>query len=42
MSWRYDRPRFEDYDTEEEYEQALEGYERALDDYTDDYLERHL
>lgn len=42
MSWRYERPRFADYDTEEEYERDLEAYERALDDYADDYLERHL
>jgi len=42
MSWRYHRPQEEDYDTEEEYERDLEAYERALDDYADDYLERHL
>lgn len=42
MSWRYERPCSDDYDTEEEYERDLEAYERALDDYADDYMERHL
>lgn len=33
MSWRYTEPQMDDYDTEEEYEDALEAYENALDDY---------
>lgn len=33
MSWRYKKPFRDDYDTEEDYEEALEAYENALDDY---------
>ena len=40
MSFRYREPRPEDYDTQEEYEEAVALYESALDDYCDSYLER--
>lgn len=33
MKWRYKEPLPSDYETEEEYEEALAAYERALDDY---------
>lgn len=35
MSWRYRKPQMDEYDTEEEYEDALRAYENALDDYCD-------
>lgn len=41
MSWNYRYPRAEDYDTEEEYEEACEAYERAEDDYADECIERY-
>jgi len=35
MAWQYEHlgPRREDYDTEEEYQNALDAYEQAKDDY---------
>ena len=42
MKFRYKEPRRSDYDTEEEYLEALDLYESALDDYCDEYLERYL
>ena len=33
MNWNYREPLREDYETEEEYQEALDIYERALDDY---------
>ena len=42
MNWNYREPLREDYETEEEYQEALDIYERALDDYIDLYEEmRH-
>lgn len=41
MSWNCRYPRAEDYDTEEEYEEAREAYERAEDDYADECIERY-
>lgn len=38
--WKYREPRPEDYDTQEEYEEALAAYESALYDYCEEYLER--
>lgn len=40
MSWRYRKPQLDEYDTEEEYEDALRAYENALDDYCDWVEER--
>lgn len=40
MSWRYREPQRCDYDTEEEYEEAYDAYENALDDYCDWVMER--
>lgn len=39
MSWKYNEPRRENYDTEEEYERALEAYENARDLYIDAYID---
>lgn len=33
MSWRYKEPQRSDFDTDEEYEEAFDAYENALDDY---------
>lgn len=33
MSWKYREPQRGDYDTDEDYEDAQEAYEGALDDY---------
>lgn len=42
MAFKYKEPQRCDYDTEEEYEEAIEIYESALDDYCDRYEEsRH-
>lgn len=38
--WKYREPRPEDYNTVEEYEEALDAYESALYDYCEEYLER--
>lgn len=41
MGWnRFDPPVREDYDSEEEYLDAYEAWERAEDDYAEDYMER--
>ncbi len=44
MSWKHKEPCRDNYDTEEEYEDALNAYESALDDYVDrkqeEYYER--
>ena len=37
--WKYREPQPEDYETEEEYEDALAAYDRALDAYADDYID---
>ena len=40
MSWRYSPPAIEDYDSIEEYEEAMSLYESAEDDYAESYHER--
>lgn len=40
MSWKHREPIPSDYETEEEYELALEEYETALDDYCS-WVEEH-
>ena len=40
MRWKYREPQREDYETDEEYEEACEIYDSALDDYCDMYEER--
>lgn len=40
MSWRYVEPQRCDYDSEEEYEDAMDAYQNALDDYCDWVEER--
>lgn len=40
MSWRYSAPCRCDFDTIEEYEDALRYYEDAEDMYAEEYLER--
>lgn len=40
MAFRYRAPLTCDFDTEEEYEEALSYYEDAIDDYMDAYEER--
>jgi len=40
MSWRYREPQRCDYDTDEDYEEAYDAYERALDDYCS-WVEEH-
>lgn len=37
--WKYREPSPEDYDTEEEYLEAMEEYESAEDQYADDHYE---
>ena len=39
MAWRYTEPLPSDFETEEEYEKAMEAYEYALDDYCERCLE---
>ena len=41
MSWKYRKPLRSDFDTEEEYEDALAAYESEVDDYISWYEERH-
>lgn len=40
MSWRYSAPQRCDFDSEEDYENAMSAYENALDSYVEDYEER--
>jgi hypothetical protein len=40
MAWKYREPQPSDYETDEEYEEAISAYESAMDDYCDEYLER--
>lgn len=40
MSWRYIAPLRCDFDTEEEYKEALSYYEDAADLYAEQYFER--
>ena len=37
--WRYNEPQRGDFDTEDEYEEAMKSYESALYDYCEMYLE---
>lgn len=39
MSWRYRFPDSSDYESEEEYNEAVEAYYDAADDYADAYRE---
>lgn len=39
MSWRYSAPCRCDFDTNEEYQEALSYYEDAADLYADEYYE---
>lgn len=39
MSWKYKAPLRMDYDSDEEYEAALEIYDTAYDDYAESYIE---
>ena len=41
MRWKYQEPRRRDFDTEEEYEDALMAYESALSFYEDVCKERY-
>lgn len=40
MSWKYAAPQRCDFDTEEEYEEAMSYYEDAADLYAEEYIER--
>lgn len=40
MSWKYTAPQRCDFDTEEEYQDAVSCYEDAADMYADEYMER--
>lgn len=40
MSWKYQAPQRCDFDTDEEYEYALESYECAEDMYAEEYFLR--
>jgi hypothetical protein len=40
MSWRYSAPCRCDFDTNEEYQEALSYYEDAADMYAEEYIER--
>ena len=40
MSWKYTAPCRCDFDTEEEYQEALRYYEDAADLYAEEYIER--
>ena len=39
MAFKYKEPVRSDYDTDEEYEEAIAIYESALDDYCERYIE---
>lgn len=40
MSWRYSAPQRCDFDSEEEFQEAMIYYEDAADLYADEYYER--
>lgn len=40
MSWRYKYPTREWWETDEEFNERCEAYERAEDEYADSYRER--
>lgn len=41
MGWRYEKPRIEDYESEEAYEEALCAYENALELYQEMFEETY-
>ena len=40
MSWRYSAPQRCDFDSEEDYNEAMSYYDNALDMYAEEYYER--
>ncbi len=38
--WRYKYPTRDEFESEEEYQARCEAYERAEDDYIDEYIDR--
>lgn len=40
MSWKYAAPKRCDFDTQEEYEDALAYYQDAQDMYAEEYIEK--
>ena len=40
MSWNFREPEREDFDTQEEYQEALDAYYASEDAYVDAYVER--
>ena len=40
MSWRYSAPQRCDFDSEEDYNEAMSYYDNALDMYAEEYFER--
>lgn len=41
MSWKYREPRRSDFDSDEEYQEELDAYYAAEDDYADECMERY-
>lgn len=41
MSWKYKMPERRDFDTDEEYQEELDAYYSAADDYADACMERY-
>lgn len=41
MSWKYTMPERQDYDSDEEFQEDLDAYYAAEDDYADRCLERY-
>lgn len=42
MHWTYDEPRRSEFETEEDYKEAQELYERLLSEYEDECIELRL
>lgn len=40
MAFRFREPLPSDFETDEEYKEAMQAYEAALDDYSECYFER--
>ena len=40
MSWKYTFPKVSDYDTMEEYQEAVDAFYVAADSYAEEYYER--
>ena len=40
MSWKYSAPQRCDFDSDEEYNEAISYYEDAIDMYSEEYYER--